>query len=307
MTSALTWQQLRDLKLSELDDAADGWAKVSQHADASAERVDAEMAGKLSKTQESESARAAIRRLQRLSRNYHYIHAECGLIRSSISGLASELGPPQRRLKEALDDATARSYTVNEDGSIGYPAGGKNEMTGEKIPGGSAVGNNGMLTPDNNGLYPPGGKGLYSPGTGPGTPGLINPNPHHAKAQDLADRIAHALREAREVDERYLQALSKLRASPGLKVDAKTWADTAADVKAVGEAATEYLKDDIPLDKSPAARKDWWDHLTQEQQGGVPGGLPGRDREPGRHPGDRARRGQPGEHPAPHRQTLGAG
>ncbi|BAC72291.1 hypothetical protein AQJ43_26810 [Streptomyces avermitilis] len=266
MTSALTWQQLRDLTLSGLDDAADGWVKVSHHADASAERVDAEMAGKLSKTQESESATAAIRRLQRLSRNYHYIHAECGLIRSSVNGLASELRPPQRRLKEALDDATALSYAVNEDGSIGYPAGGKNEMTGEKIPGGSAVGHNGMLAPGNNGLYPPSDKGLHTPGTGPGTPGLINPNPHHAKAQDIADRIAHALREARETDERYRQALSKLKAGPGLKVDTKTWADAAADVKAVGDAATEYLKDDIPLDKSPAARKDWWDHLTQEQR-----------------------------------------
>lgn len=192
MTSALTWQQLRVLKLSELDDAADGWAKVSHHADASAERVDAEMAGKLSKTQESESARAAVRRLQRLSRNYHYIHAECGLIRSSVDGLSTELGAPQRRLNDALDDAAALSYTVNEDGSIGYPAGGKNEMTGEKIPGGSAVGNNGMLTPDNNGLYPPSDKGLYTPSTGPGTPGLANPNPNHAKAQDIADRIAHA-------------------------------------------------------------------------------------------------------------------
>ncbi|AVV41303.1 hypothetical protein C6376_07445 [Streptomyces sp. P3] len=266
MTAVLTWQQLRDLKLSELDDAADSWAKVSQHADASAERVDAEMAGKLSKSQESESAKAAVRRLRRLSRNYHYIHAECGLIRASVNGLSTELGAPQRRLNDALDDAAALSYTVNEDGSIGYPACGKNELTGEEIPGGSAVGNNGMLTPGNNGLYPPSDKGLYTPGTGPGAPSLINPNANHAKAQDIADRMAHALREAREIDERYRQALSELKAAPGLMVDAKTWADAAADVKAVGEAAAEYLKDEIPLDESPAARKDWWDHLTQEQR-----------------------------------------
>ncbi|MFF2214541.1 alpha/beta hydrolase [Streptomyces antibioticus] len=262
----LTWQQLRDLKLSELDDAADGWAKVSHHADAAAERVDAEMAGRLAKTQESESAKAAVRRLKRLSGNYHYIHAECGLIRSSVNGLFTELAAPQRRLNSALEDATALSYTVNQDGSISYPAGGKNELTGEKIPGGSVVGNNGMLTPGNNGLYSPNGKGLYTPGTGPEAPALINPNPHHAKAQDIADRIAHALHEAQEIDERYRLALSKLKAAPGLKVDAATWADAAADVKSVGEAAAKYLKDDIPLDRSPAARKNWWDHLTQEQQ-----------------------------------------
>lgn len=267
MTSVLTWQQLRDLTLSELDDAADGWATVSHHADASAERVDAEMAGSLAKTQESEAAEAAIRRLKRLSGNYHYIHAECGLIRSSVNGLSSELAAPQRRLKDALDDATALSFTVNEDGSIGYPAGGNNEMTGEEIRGGTVVGNNGLLTSGNNGLYSPNENGLYTPGTGPGgTPGLISPNPNRAKAQDIADRIAHALREAREIDERYRQVLSKLKAGPGLAVDAKTWADAAADVKAVGDAEADYLKDNIPLDKSPAARKEWWDHLTQEQR-----------------------------------------
>ncbi|MFJ5274972.1 alpha/beta hydrolase [Streptomyces sp. NPDC088358] len=265
MTSVLTWQQLRDLKLSELDDAADGWAKVSHHADAAAERVDAEMAGGLAKTQESESAKAAIRRLNRLSRNYQYIRTECGLIRTSVNGLSTELAAPQRRLKEALDDATALSYTVHEDGSLGYPADGKDDLTGEKIPGGTVVGNNGTLTSGNKGLYTPDDKGLYTPGSGPGGPGLINPNPNHTKAQDIADRIAHALREAREIDERYRPALSKLKAGSGLTVDAKTWVDAAADAQAVRSAA-DYLTDDIPLDKAPAARKEWWDHLTQEQR-----------------------------------------
>ncbi|MFF7883384.1 alpha/beta hydrolase [Streptomyces sp. NPDC020794] len=265
MTSVLTWQQLRDLKLSELDDAADGWAKVSHHADAAAERVDAEMAGSLAKTQESESAKAAIRRLNQLSRNYHYIRTECGLIRTSVNGLSTELAAPQRRLKEALDDAAGLSYTVQDDGSVGYPEAGKNDLTGEKIPGGTVGGNNGTLTPGNKGLYAPGDRGLYTPGSGPGGPGLINPNPNHAKAQDIADRVAHALREAREIDERYRPALSKLKAGPGLTVDAKTWADAAADAQAVRSAA-DYLTDDIPLDKSAAARKEWWDHLTREQR-----------------------------------------
>lgn len=261
MASSLTWQQLRDLELSQLDDAEDSWAKVSHHADAAGERVDAEMSGRLAKTQESESAKAAVRRLKRLSSNYHYIHAECGLIRASASGLSSEIAAPRRRLKDALEDATALSYTVHADGSIGYPAGGKNELTGTEIPGGTAVGNNGMLTSDNRGLHPPNGKGLYTPEA----PGLINPNPHHAKAQDIADRIAHALREAREIDERYRAALSKLKAAPGLRVDEKTWADAAADTKAVG-AAADHLEAGIPRDKSPADRKAWWDQLTQEQR-----------------------------------------
>ncbi|MBD0422996.1 hypothetical protein H0H10_28230 [Streptomyces sp. TRM S81-3] len=264
MTSSLTWQQLGDLKLTELDDAADGWAAVSRHADAAQERVDGDMDGALSKTQESESARAAVGRFKRLSANYDYIRTECGLIRTAVSGLSAELAPYQKTVKDALADAEALSYTVHEDGSVSYPAGGKNQLTGEPVPGGSATGSDGLLGPGNSGLHRPGQGSLYQPGEQ--AAGLINPNPHHAKAQEIADRIARALRQARETDERYRQTLSKLKAAPGLTVDAKTWADAAADMQAVRGAAYEFLRHEIPLDKSPAQRKEWWDGLTDTQR-----------------------------------------
>lgn len=266
MTAVLTWQQLRDLKLSELDDAGDSWGAVCRRADSARTYVEAEMAGALSKTQDSESAQSAVRRLKRLEHNYHYIQTECGLVRSTVNGLSQELSAPRRRLREALDDAAQLSYVVNMDGSIDYPAGGESPITGEKNPGGTAVGNNGMLMPGNNGLYPPSSDGLYQPGSGPGTPRLLNPNPHQAKAQGIADRIAHALREAREIDERYSAALHKLRAAPGLNVDTKTWTDAAADADAVRAAAANYLLDSIPHDRSATERKDWWENLTQEQR-----------------------------------------
>ncbi|MFG3474319.1 alpha/beta hydrolase [Streptomyces sp. NPDC047980] len=257
--SSLTWQQLRDLKLGELDDAADSWGAVSRHADAADERVTGDMSGALSKTQESESAEAAVKRLKQLNRNYDYIKTECGLIRTAVSGLAAELASPQRRLKEALADAEAQSYTVHENGSIDYPTGGKNELTGQPVSGGTAVGRSGLYAPANN-------NGLLNPGNGYQAPGLINPNPHHAKAQDIADRIANALRDARETDARYQRTLDKLKAAPGLTVDAKTWADAAADMEAVREAAGDQIKREIPLDKSPADRKKWWDGLTEVQR-----------------------------------------
>lgn len=262
MTSALTWQQLRDLKLTELDDAAESWGAASRHADGAQTRVDGDMAGALSKTQESESAKAAVSRLKRLSSNYEYIKTECGLIRTAVTGLSTELASPQRRLKEALADAAANSYTVNEDGSIDYPAGGKNELTGRPVPGGKAVSTNGLYVPGNNGLNGPGNNGLY----GPGNHGLINPNPHHAKAQDIADRISTAVRDAREMDGRYQQVLSKLKAAEGLTVDAKTWADAAADMDAVRDASHDFIKREIPLDKSPTERKEWWDNLSDERR-----------------------------------------
>ncbi|MFC8918974.1 alpha/beta hydrolase [Streptomyces sp. NPDC057116] len=262
MTSSLTWQQLRDLKLTELDDAADSWGAASRHADAAQTRVDGDMGGALSKTQESESAKAAVDRLKRLSSNYEYIKTECGLIRTAVTGLSTELASPQRRLKEALADAAANSYTVNEDGSVDYPAGGKNELTKQPIPGGKAIGNNGMFVPGSDRWTGPGNNGLY----GPGSHGLINPNPHHAKAQDIADRISMAVRDAREMDGRYQRVLSKLKAADGLTVDSKTWADAAADMDAVRDASHEFMKREIPLDKSPAERKEWWDKLSDEQR-----------------------------------------
>ncbi|MEU6920896.1 alpha/beta hydrolase [Streptomyces sp. NPDC046631] len=277
MTTApagLTWQRLRDLELPELTGAADGWRAVSVFADAARERVDGDMSGRLARTQDSESARAAVKRLKRLSENYHYIHTETGLVRGALDGLASELASPKRRLREALDDAAALGYTVNDNGSVDYPAGGKNELTGDPIPGGSVVGSNGLLGAGNPGLYRD-ANGMLDPARGPGGPALKSPNPHCARAQDIADRIAHALREAHEIDARYSSALNKLKAAPGLAVDSRTWADVATDVDAVSQAAHAYLEKHLPLDKSPAERKEWWDHLGKEQREEYLSAFPG--------------------------------
>lgn len=120
--TALTWQQLRDLKRPEFEDAGDGWHEVSGRADADRVRTDKAMTAKLRDTQDSESAKAAVARLERLSRNYQYIQTESGLIRTTLNGLAAELADPQRQLKQALDEAEGLKFTVHTDGSISYPA-----------------------------------------------------------------------------------------------------------------------------------------------------------------------------------------
>ncbi|MEU5364616.1 alpha/beta hydrolase [Streptomyces sp. NPDC005925] len=259
--------KLKALKPTEYAEAADGYRAISSMADAAMDRVDKQITAAMQKANEGEAAVAALKQLRKLSENFHYTQVECGLITGALDGFSSEITAPKRRLTEALDDAAALAYTINEDGAVTYPAGGKNELTGEPIPGGTVLGNNGLITGNNT--------GVQSPGLVPSNPLLKNPNPHHARAVDIADRIAHAVREAQEVDDRYSKALNKLKAAPGLNVDTKTWADVASDVGAVSSAASEYLRDNIPLDKSPADRKEWWDSLSNEEREEYKTAFPG--------------------------------
>ncbi|MDX5565948.1 alpha/beta hydrolase [Streptomyces sp. ID05-04B] len=249
---------LKALKPTEYAEAADGYRAISGMADAAMDRIDKQITTAMRKANEGEAADAALKQLRKLSENFHYTQVECGLITGALDGFSSEITAPKRRLTEALDDAAALAYTVNTDGTITYPAGGENELTGEPNPGGTVLGKNGLITGNET--------GFQSPGLVPNNPQFKNPNPHHAKAVDIADRIAHAVREAQEIDDRYSKALNKLKAAPGLNVDTKTWADVASDVDAVSSAASKYLEDNIPLDKSPADRKEWWDSLSNEER-----------------------------------------
>lgn len=257
--TALTWQQLRDLKRPEFEDAGDGWHEVSGRADADRVRTDKAMTAKLRDTQDSESAKAALARLERLSRNYEYIHTESGLVRTTLNGLAAELADPQRELTQALEEAAGLKFTVHEDASISYPSAvvcGNPQFgeTGEKkVPGGTAQGSSRFPLESNPGLN--------------GEPGFdYNPNPNAAMAQAIADRIARAVRSAAEIDRRYASALRKLKAAAGLDVTKAMLKDMAGDASAVRTAAKDYLADNVPFEKSPAERKEWWDGLTEEQR-----------------------------------------
>ncbi|MGW0467373.1 alpha/beta hydrolase [Streptomyces sp. NPDC003027] len=252
--TALTWQQLRDLKTSEFEDAGDKWHEVSNRADSDRVRVDRTMSAKLRETQESDSAEAALGRLQRLSRNFRYLHSECGLIRTALNGLAADLAEPQRQLKQALDEAETLRFTVHDDGSVSYPAATAQTLIGEKdAPGGAARGSARLP--------------LESPGFGEDASGPFNPlNPNAEKAQAIADRVARAVRAAAEIDARYAKTLDGLRAATGLDVTEATLKDVLRDTADVRSTADMYLRDDVPSDGTPAERKAWWDSLTGEQR-----------------------------------------
>ncbi|MDQ0985386.1 alpha/beta hydrolase [Streptomyces sp. V2I9] len=244
--SALTWAALREVKCAELEQAADGWGRVSNRADAARDRVEGRLLPGLRETQKGEAVDAAVWRLRRLGTNFQYIYTECGLLRTTLNSLAHEIKAHQRVLQGALDDAAALRFTVHADGSVTYPAAGEGLADGKPLPGGTATGvpNPGMVAPS----------------------GLVAPNPNAGKAQDIADRVAQAVREAADADWRYARILRSLKAQEGLGVSTATWTDAAADAAAVRQAARSYLKDAIPHDASPTERKAWWAGLTDEQR-----------------------------------------
>lgn len=244
--SALTWAALREVKCVELEDAADGWGRVSNRADAARDRIEGQLLPGLHDTQKGEAVGAAVGRLRRLGANFQYIYTECGLLRTTLNSLAHEIKAQQRVLQGALDDAAALRFTVHADGSVTYPAAGEGLVDGKPLAGGTASGipNPGMVTPS----------------------GLVAPNPNAGKAQDIADRVAQAVRTAADADWRYTRILRALKAQEGLGVPAATWKDAAADAAAVRQAAGSYLRNAIPHDASPAERKAWWAGLTDEQR-----------------------------------------
>ncbi|MFJ3277820.1 alpha/beta hydrolase [Streptomyces halstedii] len=242
----LTWTALRDLECAELEGAADGWGQVGNRADAARDRVGTHLLNGLRDTQRSEAAESAVARLHQLHGNFQYAHTECGLIRTALNSLAHELKAQQRVLAEALEDAAALTFTVHADGSVAYPAAGEGLLDGRPLQGGTAASSG-----------PP---GLVAPS------GLIAPNPNAAKAQDIADRVAGAVRAAAEIDWRYAGILRRLKAEDGLKVPTSTWKDAAADAAEVRDAARSYLRDGIPRSATPAERNAWWAGLGQEQR-----------------------------------------
>ncbi|MGW3802829.1 alpha/beta hydrolase [Streptomyces clavifer] len=245
-SSGLTWAVLRDLKCGELEGAADGWGEASNRADAARDRIEQQLLNGLRDTQQGDAATAAVARLRQLSRNLQYVYTECGLLRTTLNSLAHELKAQQRVLADALDDAVTLKFTVRADGAVTYPAAGDGLIDGRPLPGGTA----------SSGGLP----GLQAPS------GLVAPNPDAARAQDIADRVAGAVRAAAEIDWRYAGILRRLKAEEGLKVPDSTWKDAAGDAAVVRDAARAYLRNAIPQDASPAERHAWWAGLTQEQR-----------------------------------------
>ncbi|MFT2016400.1 alpha/beta hydrolase [Streptomyces sp. 796.1] len=236
----VTFTQLRELRPAELEEAADGWQKLSSGAGAAKDRVTDEVATSLQLSLKGEGVDAAVVRLHGLAQSCHYVQVESALVRTALNNLARELRVAQQKLNDAVAEAEAEAFTVRPDGSVHWV---------EKDP----------ATP----LLPQQSVQGSSPSV------VISPagDGKRARAQEYVDRIGSALREATEVDARYARALGRLHADSDLKISDAEWVDAQRDMAAVRNALGDALPaEDIPEDKSPKENAAWWKALSKDEQ-----------------------------------------
>lgn len=242
---------LKALKPTEYSEAADGYRSTSDMASAAKDRIDNQIVVAMRNSLKGEAATAAVKQLTELSKNFHYVQVECGLVSTALEAFSYEVGAAKSKLDAALEGVQAAKLTVNADGSITYPPSGEKGEDG-KIPEGGTVSG---LTDDTASAV---GRQAAN----------FDPNPNHRLAQDYADQIAAALKEATEADEKWAPKLRALKADDDLTVSDKDWADASSDTKGVSEAGKKYLDSlpQPPTNGSPKDNAEWWKGLSAEEQ-----------------------------------------
>ncbi|MFC7866134.1 alpha/beta hydrolase [Streptomyces murinus] len=244
---------LKALKPSEYQDAADGYRATSEMAGKAGEALDSRISAGIRNQLSGETAKAALRELKELSKDFHYAAAECALAGAALDGFAFDMAAAKRKLEAALEDAAAAGCTVGADGSVSFPAGGK-EVDG-KVPEGGTV------------------RVSTSP-TDPTSAALerqavhMHPNPNFGKAVGFADRIGDALKEATDADTKWAPKLRALKADDDLVVSDKDWIDVTSDTAGVRDAGKDYFDSlpQPPKNESPKDNAAWWKGLTDEQR-----------------------------------------
>lgn len=245
---------LKAFKPAEFEDAADGYRATGEMATAVKDTIDSQICAGIRNQLKGDAADAALRALGELSKNFHYTQSECGLVSTALNGFAFDMAAAKRKLQAALEDARANNCTVDANGAVTYPPGGK-EQDG-KVPAG------GTVTGAAGGSDSPTAAALDRQAA------AMHPNPNFGKASQYADRIADSLREATDADAKWAPKLRALKADDDLVVSNADWADTKGDSDGVLRAADAYL-DRIappPKDGAPEQNAEWWSSLTAEQR-----------------------------------------
>ncbi|MGW2514024.1 alpha/beta hydrolase [Streptomyces scopuliridis] len=243
---------LKAFKPSEYEDAGDGYRVTGDMASAAKDTIDNQISAGVRNRLKGDTATAALRELQELSKNFHYVQTECGLASTALNGLAFDMAAAKRKLDAAIEDARADNCTVNPDGSVTYPAG--------KKPGDEKTADGGTVTGSAGGS--PTSEALERQAAN------IHPNPNYGRAMGYANRIADALKEATDADAKWAPKLRALKADDDLTVSKRDWADAQSDMGGVREAGKSYLDSlpQPPKDGSPQGNASWWKGLSPEEQ-----------------------------------------
>ncbi len=243
-------EALMALKPHEFEEAALGYRSSSAMASQAKDALEQRIIAQMQKALRGETVDAATAQLRELAADFHYIQVECGLISTSLNAFASDVRPAKARLEQAIEDADAHGFAVGADGSVSYPASAQNQGAPPTSPGSAQ----GTLSEQARALQRQAGN--------------FDPNPNYAIAQDIANRIAEALKEATEADQKWAPALRRLKADDDLTVSAGDWADVQKDGAGVREAGRHY-EDSLPQppkDGSPKDNAAWWRGLDADQQ-----------------------------------------
>ncbi|WP_333766568.1 alpha/beta hydrolase [Streptomyces sp. IBSBF 2435] len=250
---------LKALKTSQFEGLAAGYRTLSDAASQGKDDIENSVSAKMRGKLAGVGAEAAHVQLGQVAQNFHYIQVECGLISTALRAFASDIGPAKKKFDAAVADAAAHRFTVGDDGSVGFPAGG--EEDGKTVAGGTATS-----------AADPTARAIAHQAAG------VDPNPHHAVAQDIADRIFDALNEATAVDDKWGPQLRKLRADDDLTVSAADWADAQQDMAGVDKDAASYLGHlkPPPAHGRAADNAAWWKSLSPQDQADCLAAYPGR-------------------------------
>ncbi|MBQ0825712.1 alpha/beta hydrolase [Streptomyces tagetis] len=242
---------LRRLKLTEFEQAADDYRSTADMAGTAKDHIDNVVVAGMRKSLNGKALEAAVGELKKLSADFHYTQIQCGLVGTALNGFAYDMDAARKRLLSALDAAEASQFTVHADGSVTYPEG--QPQNGSESPAkGGTIG----------GLTDPTAQAVARQAAS------FDPNPHHAEALAIADRIAHALREASEVDAKWAPKIRALQADDDLTVSDEDLRDAQSDMGGVREAGKGYLASigGPPTDATPQENADWWEGLAPEER-----------------------------------------
>ncbi|PVD04860.1 alpha/beta hydrolase [Streptomyces sp. CS147] len=243
---------LKAFKPSEYEEAADGYRATGDMASEAKDAIDHRIGVGLRSEVKGDAAGAAHEQLKKLSRNFHYVQTECGLVSTALNGFAFDIAVAKRKLEAAMEDARAGGCTVNANGSVSYPAG--------KKPGDEKTADGGTVSGSSGGS--PTSDALERQAVN------IHPNPHYGKALEYANRIADALEEATDADTKWAPKLRALKADDDLEVSRRDWADVKSDTGGVREAGKSYFDSlpEPPKDGTPKDNASWWKGLSEEEQ-----------------------------------------